>query len=673
MGLPGLRKLWDEWGLRVMVLLMLLNQILLNLIMLSRRARFRSLPLKFLLWLCYSSADAIVIFVLGMVSFQLGLINKNPGSLKEQDKLIAFWGPILTLFLGGPDTITAYSLEDNELWKRQLLGVIAQSTGTFSIILMAWSGHSYLSYLSLVMLGVASVKCGEKTWVLWNASTEKLQMSMQSPNPGPNYPKFTEEYCLRQEEGYDLGFHEISEVHEPMDPSIGSNDPKDIVRAHALFPSFRRLFANLILSDHDKIMSMNIFQSIQSAKDAFRVVEIELHFMYEQLHTKANLLYRPWAVLVRLLLVILTFSMFGIFIFFARQRWKDYSRVDLVVTLILLASVCVQELLSLCMIVYSFPANDWHRHRERSRIIPCLDLLRFKQPRWSNSMGQFCLLRYVIQSRTRQLLHVLLDQMLNLEKTWYTDYVVISQGLKGFILSSIRRQIDQANGGSGIGGWNRETAVDILRKHNIRDSDHKLSWSMQLEFDHCILIWHIATELWCQKAEEQNLRDDNVVWSRLLSRYMVYLLVNHPTMLPNSISHIRIQDTLAEASGFFNGIKSPGAAYKEFYGVKTAVDPLKVKGSISKSVLFDGRRLESGLIIVERDLALCERNWRMIADVWFHFLVCAAKQCPGSSHAKQLRSGGELLTQVWMLMAHFGLTDHFQLEQGSVISMLTKS
>ncbi|KAI5012756.1 hypothetical protein ZWY2020_025022 [Hordeum vulgare] len=38
--------------------------------------------------------------------------------------IFAFWTPFLLLHLGGPDTITAYSLEDNELWLRHLIGLL---------------------------------------------------------------------------------------------------------------------------------------------------------------------------------------------------------------------------------------------------------------------------------------------------------------------------------------------------------------------------------------------------------------------------------------------------------------------------------------------------------------------------------------------------------------------
>ena len=40
--------------------------------------------------------------------------------------LEVMWAPILLLHLGGNDGITAYNIEDNELWSRHLLTAVSQ-------------------------------------------------------------------------------------------------------------------------------------------------------------------------------------------------------------------------------------------------------------------------------------------------------------------------------------------------------------------------------------------------------------------------------------------------------------------------------------------------------------------------------------------------------------------
>ncbi|URD74288.1 hypothetical protein MUK42_35374 [Musa troglodytarum] len=53
-------------------------------------------------------------------------------STLNEDRL-AFWSPFLLLHLGGPDTITAFALEDNELWMRHLMGLVFQVAVAFYV------------------------------------------------------------------------------------------------------------------------------------------------------------------------------------------------------------------------------------------------------------------------------------------------------------------------------------------------------------------------------------------------------------------------------------------------------------------------------------------------------------------------------------------------------------
>ena len=46
----------------------------------------------------------------------LDIYEEEGGSMNANSELTAFWAPFLLLHLGGPDSITAYALEDNELW-----------------------------------------------------------------------------------------------------------------------------------------------------------------------------------------------------------------------------------------------------------------------------------------------------------------------------------------------------------------------------------------------------------------------------------------------------------------------------------------------------------------------------------------------------------------------------
>ena len=91
--------------------------------------------------------------------------------------------------------------------------------------------------------------------------------------------------------------------------------------------------------------------------------------------------------------------------------------------------------------------------------------------------------------------------------------------------------------------------------------------------------------------------------------------------------------------------------------VDTEVESVAVKGDKRKSVLFDACILAKELGKLEEDP---EKRWCLMSKVWVEMLSYAASHCKPNVHAAQLNRGGELLTFVWLLMAHFGLGDQFQ-------------
>ncbi|KAK1580984.1 hypothetical protein Q3G72_001899 [Acer saccharum] len=94
------KKFWDEWNIRGVMLFSLSMQTFLILFAPQRKG----------------TANKLIIML---------LCQGNPPDAftpSENSDLLAFWPPFLLLHLGGPDTITAFALEDNELWLRHLLG-----------------------------------------------------------------------------------------------------------------------------------------------------------------------------------------------------------------------------------------------------------------------------------------------------------------------------------------------------------------------------------------------------------------------------------------------------------------------------------------------------------------------------------------------------------------------
>jgi hypothetical protein len=260
------------------------------------------------------------------------------------------------------------------------------------------------------------------------------------------------------------------------------------------------------------------------------------------------------------------------------------------------------------------------------------------------------------------------------EKYYYQRTKQVSERLKELIFDQLKAKSEEAKDIEACkklcahkGDW----VLDKSRCHipNIIRS------IKEVEFDESILLWHIATDL-CYYSDDIKCQGLNLVAlqsreeSQLLSDYMLNLLVICPFLLPNGIGQIRFEDTCAEVDELLKERK-----YKKertrvcemILRVNTNISPSEVKGDRSKSVLFDACRLAKSLQSLETEEHWSkERKWKMISDVWVEMLCHAASQCRGLNHAKQLSQGGEWLTHVWLLMAHLGITEQFQISKGHV-------
>ncbi|KAF8029444.1 hypothetical protein BT93_E1986 [Corymbia citriodora subsp. variegata] len=192
----------------------------------NRRKYSAGNKIAFVLWLPYLCADSIAIISLGILSCSQG---KCSDAFLDLDYVVmAFWAPFLLLQLGGPDTITAYSLEDNELWLQHLLRLIVEVAVAIYIFVRSMK-PTQLNLLAIPMLVAGLIKFGERTWVLRSASNSHLM-----------------------EEG---------------DALIIAYD--FFLTSKHLRPFFQRI----------------------TCKNAFRVIEMELGFMHDVLFTKATIVH----------------------------------------------------------------------------------------------------------------------------------------------------------------------------------------------------------------------------------------------------------------------------------------------------------------------------------------------------------------------------------------------
>ena len=156
--------------MRVLVLGSLLVQFLLLIFSIVRRM---AIPrwIRFIMWLAYLAGDALAIYALATL-FNLHKKDRGGSSSKI---LEVVWAPVLLLHLGGHDGITAYNIEDNELWSRHLLTAVSQVTVAIYVFCKSWRGGDKRLLQAAILLFVPGVlKCFDKPWALKSASINSL-------------------------------------------------------------------------------------------------------------------------------------------------------------------------------------------------------------------------------------------------------------------------------------------------------------------------------------------------------------------------------------------------------------------------------------------------------------------------------------------------------------------
>ena len=112
---------------------------------------------------------------------------------------------------------------------------------------------------------------------------------MLTLDPGPNYSKFMREYTLKQFEGFHATISEVIEAQVINLPLIKNDSIPDAIE---LVTTYNLEFSSAFLLplSYDREHGQYLFKEICSDK-AFKVLEIELGFLYDVLYTKATIIH----------------------------------------------------------------------------------------------------------------------------------------------------------------------------------------------------------------------------------------------------------------------------------------------------------------------------------------------------------------------------------------------
>ncbi|CAB4275919.1 unnamed protein product [Prunus armeniaca] len=708
----SVKRLWERWNLRGFILLSLTLQTIL-ILGAPFRKRAPNMAIIFTIWSSYLLADWAANFAIGLISNSQG---NARGTGDNNEDLLAFWAPFLLLHLGGPDTITAFALEDNTLWLRHFLGLIFQVIAAIYVFIQSFPTNKLWPSTILLFLA-GTIKYAERTRGLYLASLDNFKESMlKTPDPGPNYAKLMEEYSSKKEAKLPTHIELTAErskesrtVTYVAEPGDMENDIAMVRHAYHFYKIFRGLIVDLIFSFHERFESRAFFQE-REAKDAFRLIAIELNFVYEALFTKAVVVHSTQGCIFRAI----SFTAVSIALgFFYKLEKHDYHKFDVGITYTLLFGALGLDSIALFMLIFS----DWTvaaltKYWQKSFVATILKkYLSFKRPNWSKntscldrisqilfrrwyeSISTFNLIDYSLKERKKMfpnifdypgIAYIKIIDLLGLkdlrDKMKYRHSTPLTKVLWEFIFKELQSKSMLADDPetakricSARGDW-------VLQDGDWNSTDHStlLRYIVEVDYDQSILLWHIATEF-CYNMElsdgeglkiSKAALSDGCKISKALSDYMLYLLVMQPTLTSSvaGIGQIRFRDTCAEAEKFFSrrelgsgrsgGVKQQLEACQRILEVNTEVEPVAVKGDRSKSVLFDA------CILAKKLMELKEKKWELMSKVWVELLSYTAGHCRANDHVQLLSKGGELVTFVWLLMAHFGIGVQFQINEG---------
>ncbi|KAG7943588.1 hypothetical protein I3843_15G049200 [Carya illinoinensis] len=712
-----LQKIWEKWDVRGVILFSLSLQIVLSFGAPMRKSTGNKLCIL-IIWGSYFLAD-------WAANFTIGLITSSRNSCKfiQRNDLLAFWAPFLLLHLGGPDTIAAFALEDNQLWLRHFLTLIFQVVTSFYLFLETLPSNKLWLPTSLIFLA-GVIKYIERTRSLhfasWGTFREALLME---PDPGPEYARLMEVFSSKKvarlpttiSNRVDVDIKQSKSAFYSLQPSEEGLDDFEVVKyGYHFFNIFRGVIVDFI--SHNNRTKSRAFFLARNAEDALRVLEVELNFIYEILYTKFIVVHSCRGYFSRFLTFASVLVSLGIFFF--RDCKNGLDNFDIRVTYTLLLGALSLEVIALFNLIFS----DWtiasiNKENTNPRVWTILEkYLKFRTSkwsddsgkefservtpvllrRWSESMAGFNLITYCLKKlpkksheendqlclgiykKTTHLLHHARKYCLKygveplgaqdfLDELKYAPKKPLRKDLWEFIFEELRRKSKEADQPENIKKISSARGAYVLEEY----CKEKLGGEVSL------LLWHIATAL-CYHGNEvdqdkkaqpdeqehnyHGSKADHKFISNLVSDYMLYLLVMKPTMMSAvaGIGQIRYRDTCAEAERFFQN-KKLGPNDEE----KHACENLLAVNTVVKPVQVKGDHRSKSVLfdacMLAKELQKLEekKKWEVISKVWVEMLSYASNHCRPDAHAQQPSTGGQLINLVWLLMAHFGLVEQF--------------
>uniref|UniRef100_A0ACD5WKP0 Uncharacterized protein n=1 Tax=Avena sativa TaxID=4498 RepID=A0ACD5WKP0_AVESA len=539
--------------IRVAVLSSFIAHVVLILLAGIRRRRSSGVMMLFL-WLAYQLSSWVAPYALTNLSIC--------GDTSRRQQLVAFWATFLLHHLGGPDNISAFSLEDNALSGREALNVVSRLAGAsyvlYKHVYLGGSGGA-LVQASIIIFIIGAVKYGERALALWRGDLGNIRGPTKDDQPGTT-SRYSTAACSSCSCSCSCS---DSLIIMGMDHHL--DDETALILAHDMLPICRRAIADsspLEVHDyHDLGKSRKIF--LLKLDNMCKVVEMELSLIYDILYTKAAVVHTSLGYIVRVASPLAIAAATVLFGFYSKE---GQSIADVIITYALLSATFLLDMTWLLRALgstwmHAFLQSTWLRikwHRLRS-VIVSLDLgrLRLGAPpasessyrMWSGTVGQYNLLHECTQKIGAW---GRLAKKIGLEDVWNEYYYYHSRGcklspdVKALLFERVRKILVSTYKKDKDGSYSMQdinTFWGQLTTRRRQENLKEICLAFGGEFQEDILVWHIATQIFLSRggSDHQSLfsHDKNAALHakaiKALSEHLMFLATVRRHMLPGLV------------------------------------------------------------------------------------------------------------------------------------------
>ncbi|TVU17355.1 hypothetical protein EJB05_33383, partial [Eragrostis curvula] len=588
---------WSEWGFRIWVMASLGANVVPGLLSRTRRrsasgwwAIGRRVVVG-ILWVSYQLAEKATSSAIS------GLTLCDSDVSEDEKQVVALWAAFLLLYLGGPDNLSAYALEDNKLSTRTFLEMCGNMSGiVYAIYKYTYGGgHSrFMLAASVIISVVGANRYIERVYALSEANLDKMQEDVSSPSPGSGSNKKTQE-CHRCRSA-DFRMKQLGDrIKRKRQWKL--SDREALFLAQDLFPVWRHAMvdSSVIPGSKTQFAGEQILRLEWTSM--CKVAEMELSLMYEFLYTKAIVAYsRPvWYYLIRFLSPLCTAAAALLFWLHRQQEqggqgirgsfvWITY--ILLLINFLLDLAWLLRALGSTWAYAYmETQAPAWLRHqvicpgrwRCLHRFVVRVDPMRWLLRRdpisyrtWSGTIGRYNLLREATTTTSTCCPEWLVPKEIRYLSKLRPDVKCPDPDVKGLLFQRVQIILQQAidkkpedkdySKTSYVMDdirtkWGQK-AFDLLRNPDLTTSDPnrnrvKLFEGLGIhddvapkfgkEFEEDVLAWHIATCIilpYIRKLhhvpEESKPHATAIT---VISDYLMFLVAVRRDMLPGLVLH----------------------------------------------------------------------------------------------------------------------------------------